>query len=99
MGMMQMPFHEVVHMVAMRHRLVSAARTMDVAGLMPSTAVIRRASVRVCLRYFDHVLVDVVTMRMVQMPVMQIVDMVSVPYRSVPATIAMRVGMVRMVGL
>ena len=40
-----------------------------------------------------------VTMRMVQMPIMQVVDVVAVPHGGVPATGAMRVGMVGMMGL
>jgi hypothetical protein len=99
MGMVQMPFDEVVDMIAMRHGLVSAARTMDMARLMASAAVIRRASIRVRLRYLDHVLVYMVPMRMVQMPIMQVVDMVAVPHGGVPATRAVRVGMVGVVRL
>jgi uncharacterized protein GlcG (DUF336 family) len=99
MGMMQMAFYEIVDMIAMRHGLVSAVRTMDMAWLMASTVVIRRADVRVCLRHLDHVLVHMVTMRMVQMPIMQVVDMVAVPHGGVPAARAMRMGMVGMVGL
>lgn len=99
MRMMQMPFHEVVDMVAMRNRLVPAAPTMYVARLMPSTAVIRRARIRVCLRYFNHVLINVIAMRMVQMPIMQVVDMVSVAYRGVATPIAMRVVMIGVMGM
>ena len=49
MGMMQMPFHEIIDMIAMRYGFVSAALTVDMAWLMASTAVIRRAGARVRL--------------------------------------------------
>jgi hypothetical protein len=94
-----MPFHEIVHVIAMWHGLVSAAGAVDMPGLMAGTAVSRRAGIRVALRHLDHVLVHMVAMRMVQMPIMQIIDMIAVPYGGVPATSAMRVGMVSVVGL
>jgi hypothetical protein len=99
MRMVQMPIHEIVDMTVMRHGLVSAAGTMDMARLMTGTAVIRRAGIRVRLRHLDHMLVHMVAMRMVQMAIMQIVDMVAVPHRGMPATGAMRVAMVGVVGL
>ena len=99
MRVVEMPIDEIVDMAVMRHRLVSAAGTMDVARLMAGTAVIRRAGVRVRLRHLDLMLVHVVAMRMVQMAIMQIVDMVAVPQCGVAAAGAMRVAMVGVVGL
>jgi hypothetical protein len=99
MRMVQVPIHEIVDMIAMRHGLVSAAGTMDMARLMAGTAVIRRAGVWVRFRHLDHMLVHMVAMRMVQMAIMQIVDMVAVPQGGVAATGAMRVAMVGVVGL
>ena len=48
MGMMQMPLNEIVDMISVRYGLVAAARTMHMARLMASTAVIRRTGVRIC---------------------------------------------------
>jgi len=99
MRVVQMPIHEIVDMAVMRHRLVSAAGTMDMARFMTGTAMIRRAGVWVRLRHLDHMLVHMVAMRMVQMTIMQIVDMVAVPQCGVAAAGAMRVAMVGVVGL
>ena len=99
MRVVQMPIDEIVDMALMRYRLVSAAGTMDMAGFMTGTAMIRRAGVGVGLRHLDHMLVHVVAMRMVQMAIMQIVDMVAVPQCGVTAAGAMRVAMVGVVGL
>src|SRR5260221_90268 len=51
MRVVQMPVHEIVDMAVMRHRLVSAAGTMDVARFMTWTAGIRRAGDWVRLRH------------------------------------------------
>ncbi|MFO1057572.1 MAG: hypothetical protein U1E53_11475 [Dongiaceae bacterium] len=91
MGMMQVPVHEIVNMTAVRHGLVSAVGAMGMVRLMTSTPVIRRADVRVRFRHLDHMLVHVVAMRMVQMPVMQIVDVIAVPHSGMAAAGAMRV--------
>ncbi|HTV28034.1 MAG TPA: hypothetical protein VMF32_09650, partial [Xanthobacteraceae bacterium] len=80
-----MPVHEIVNMIAVRHGLVSAVGAMGMVWLMTSTPVIRRADLRVRLRHLDHMLVHVVAMRMVQMPVMQIVDVIAVPHGGMAA--------------
>jgi hypothetical protein len=64
-GMMEVPLDEIVYVVAMRHGLVPAARAVGVAALMTGAVMLRRAGVRVRLRYFDHMLVHVIIMRMV----------------------------------
>jgi hypothetical protein len=98
-GMVQMPFHEIVDVIAMWHGLVSATGTMDMAGLMAGTAVSRRAGIRIRLRHLDHVLVHMVAMRMVQMPIMEVIDMVAVTHGGMAATSAMRVGVTVVAGL
>jgi len=65
-----MAFHEIVDMIAMRHGLVSATRTMAMARLMAGTAVRPCADFRVRLRHLDHMLVHMITMWMVQMAIM-----------------------------
>jgi hypothetical protein len=94
-GMVQMPFHKIVDMIAMRHRLVSAAGTMNMAGLMAGTTVSRGAGIRIGLRHLDHM----VAMRMVQMPIMEVIDMVAVTHGGMAAASAMRVGVTVVAGL
>lgn len=97
--MVQMAFHEIVDMIAMGHRLVSATCSMDVSRLVAGTAVVRRADVRIGLRDLDRMLVDVVAMRVVQVPLVKIVDMVAMPQSDMAAPRTMRVCMAVMVSL
>ena len=69
----------------MRHRLVTAARAMDMAWLMTSATMVRRASIRVCRRHLDDMLIDMVAFDMLQMSILKVVDMTTVTYGGVPA--------------
>ena len=73
--MVKMPAHEVVHVIAVRNRLVAAARAMCVSGLMPAAFVIRCAASWVRRGDCDRVIVDVAIVHMMQVPVVQIVGM------------------------
>jgi len=83
MRMMKMAIDQVVDMVAVRNSFVSASGTVDVACFMP--AAVRRALIGIFCANFDPVLVDMVAMRVMQMAVVQIVDVIAVPDRGVPA--------------
>jgi hypothetical protein len=48
----------IIHMVAVRHRLVAAARTVHMACVMPTATMVGSAGLGVLARYLDHVLVD-----------------------------------------
>lgn len=89
--MMKMVADAIVDMIAMRHRLVTAAGAVDMAGLVFGAAVIARASLGVLARHRDHVLVDVVVMRMVQVAIMQIIGMTVVTNGGVAAAGAVAV--------
>jgi hypothetical protein len=65
----------IVHMIAVRDRLVAAAGTMHVARLMTAAAMVRSAAVGVFGRHLDHVLIDMVFMRVMEVTVMQVVGM------------------------
>jgi len=69
----QVAADEVIDVVAVRHRLVPAALAVDVADLV-AAAVVRRGT-RGRVRGVDrqHVLVDVVAVRVVQVAVVQVV--------------------------
>ena len=94
MGMMQMPGHQVIYVVTVRHRLMAAMGAMLVAGLMPLAFVARRTIVRVRPADPNRVLIVVVIMMMVQVPVMQIIHMIFVLYRGVAASRSVDVDMV-----
>jgi hypothetical protein len=77
MGMVQMPIHQIVDVVAVRNRLVTASGAVLVARRVPLAAVLGCAAIGVLRRHFDHVLVDMVAVWMVQMPVVQKIHVVA----------------------
>src|SRR5258708_20048272 len=82
-------------MVAVRHGLVAAARTVLVAPLMAATIVTGRAGVGIGRAHLDHVFVEMVAVRVMQVPIMEIVHVIAVPDRGVAAarTVLVRVVM------
>lgn len=96
MRMVQMAVHQVVDMVAMRNRFVSALRPVDMRLRMRATSMARRARIRILRRYFQRMLVDMIAMRAVQVPVMDVIHMIVVHDGGVSAAFAvhMRMGFV-----
>lgn len=90
-GMMEVTVHQIVDVVAVGHGLVPTARAMDVGGVVPLACVAVRASGRVGVVHLDPVLVVVAVVRMVQVPIVQVVHVALVPDRDVPAALAMLV--------
>lgn len=76
--MMQVPVDEVVHMITVRHRLVPAAGAVLVPGLVLHGGLAGRAAVRVLSVDGDPMLIDVTLVRVVEMPVMQIIGVACV---------------------
>jgi hypothetical protein len=91
MRMMQPAVYEIVDMVAMRHRFVSAVWTVNVWAVH-----LRRAFHRICCIDRDGVFVHVILVHMVEMAIVKVVHMVVMANRSVPAVRAMLVGMIGM---
>ncbi|WP_199272356.1 hypothetical protein [Paraburkholderia acidisoli] len=73
--MVQMPVDEIIDVIAMRHGFVPAARSVHMPGLMAARAV--STGIGVLVANLDLVLIDVVAMRVMQMTVMQIVDVIT----------------------
>src|ERR1700755_1833496 len=96
MLMMQPAIDEIIHMVAMRHRLMPAAGAMDMPLFVPFMAVLRRAVVRVLGCHFKEMLLDLVAFLVVQMSIMQIVDMITMLHSEMTAIRAMMMRMFRM---
>jgi ketopantoate hydroxymethyltransferase len=94
--MVQMAADAIIDMVAMGHCLVTAARAMHMTGFVTAAAMISGTNIRVRGRHFDHMLIDMPFMRMVQMAVMQIVDMTLVAHGLMPAAGPMLMRMFRM---
>ena len=74
MRMMQVAFYQVVGMVAVRHPFVAAIRTMKVPYVVAGAVMVSRASVGVRCVHFEHVLIDMIAVHVVQVPVMQVID-------------------------
>jgi hypothetical protein len=97
-GMMQMTIHQVIDMVAVRNRLVTAIRTMFVILRVSVTGMFGRAGGRVASADAQTVLLNRTTLGMVQVAVMQIVDVAVMDDPGMPAIgpVLVRVALVNL---
>ncbi len=86
MGMMQMAVDQIADVIAVRDRGVATARPMDVIRRMAAAGVGGRAGVGVRRAHGDHMLVDVIAVRVMQAAVVQVADMVVVLHGHMAAT-------------
>jgi hypothetical protein len=93
--MMQPSVYEVIDVIAVRHGFVSAARTV-----LMSAPCFGRTAQGVGVGDVDDVLVDVISMHVMQMTIVQVIDMAVMAYGRVPAvrTVSMRVIMMMRFG-
>jgi hypothetical protein len=84
--MMQATIHEIIHMVAVRDRFVAAPGSVNMCGIVAGAR--SGVTIGIDLADFDHVLIDMPSVRMMQMPVMQIIDVPIVFHRDVAAIAA-----------
>ena len=94
-GMVQLTFHQVVDMIAVRHGLVATAGAVLMARLVPR-AFSRVAFVRMLGVNGDAMLIDVAIVRVVQMPVMQVIGVAVMANRDVPTAGAVLMVVVAM---
>jgi hypothetical protein len=73
MRMVEMPVHEVVHMVAMGYLGMTTTGAVDMISIVPAALVARRATLGIHRRYFEHAIIHVVAVDMVQMTVVEVV--------------------------
>jgi hypothetical protein len=85
---------EIIDMVPMGHHGMAATRAVNVASLVPATAMVGRTGCWVLLTDGDHVLVDVIVMGVMEMPIMQVVDMPLVFHREMPTARAVNMVVV-----
>jgi len=90
MRMMQVVAHEVIDMIAVRNRVMPAARSVLVPWLMAGAVMVRRAPFGIGVAHLEAMLVDMVAMGMMQMAVMRVIQMVAMADRGVPASRPMR---------
>jgi hypothetical protein len=91
--MMQVALHEVVGVVAVRNRVVTAAWSVAMAGVVAVTGVLRCAAGRVLRADLDPVLIDMAVVGMVEMAVVQVIDVAIVADRGVAASLPVLVRM------
>lgn len=82
---MQMARHQIVDVVAVRDPLVPAVRAVSVGGVVLAAVMLGCAVNRVLRPDLERVLVYVVAVRMVQMPVVQVVHVALVAHGGVTA--------------
>jgi hypothetical protein len=92
--MMQPAVYEIVDMVTMRHRFMSAVWTVCVRAVN-----LRRALHGICCVDSDDMFVHVILVHMVKMAVVKIVNMAVMANRSVPAIRSMLMSVVGVVFL
>jgi len=87
---------EIADMVAMGYGLMPAAGPMNVPRLMPVAHEIRRAGVRIAIAHFNFVLVDMVAENVVKVTIVDVVNVIAMPDRSMTAAraVLMRVILV-----
>jgi hypothetical protein len=81
----QVAVDEIVDVIAMRHGLMPATGAVLMPRFVSLATMLGRAAIRVLRRHLDGVLIDVVAVHMVQVPIVQIVDMIAMTYRRVAA--------------
>lgn len=84
-----MAVYQVVNVVPMRNRFMSTPRAVYVAGLMTTALMAWCALVRCGVGNLNHMFVNMVLVRVMQMTIMKIVDMAIVIYGCMPTIRAM----------
>ena len=92
--MVQVGIHEVIDMVVVRYRFMAAIGAVNVSGLVTRGRC--SAAVGVSAADFDNVLIDVIAVRVMQMPVVQVIDMPVVFHGRVAAAGAVVMIVIRM---
>ena len=95
-GVMQVPVDQVIDVIAVRHGLVAATGSMFMALFMAATIVVRSCGCRISRVDGNHVLVHMPLVKMVQVPVVEIVRVSLVLNRGMPTAgaVLMRVRVV-----
>jgi hypothetical protein len=94
MRVMQPSVHEIIDVITMRHLFVSAARTMRMRA--PG---LRRAAHGVGIANLDNMFVDMIFVRVMQMTIVQIINVVVMAYGRVPTVGTMLMCVITMMPL
>lgn len=99
MRMMQVAIDQIVDVIAVGHRLMAAAGAVDMARFVPGAVVVGGAGIGVRRADLDHMLVDVIPMRVMQVTVMQVIDVIAVAHGGMAAARAMLVVVIFVMGM
>lgn len=99
MRMMKTAVDEKIDMIAMRHGLVSTPRPMDMARFVTRMCVFRSAMVRVDGAYFNDMFIHMIFVRMMEMAIMQIIDVVAMANRNMATSRSVLMWMSGMSGV
>lgn len=91
MLMVQASIDQVIGMVAMRDCLVAATQSMNVAGNMTDVILERAATLGIGCGHFDDMFIDMVPMRMMEVSIMKIIDMITMLHGDMAAACAVLV--------
>lgn len=94
--MMEMTVDEIIDVIAVRHRFMAASRTVNMARLM--AAAVSGTYIWIGRAHFEPVFVHMITVRVMQVAVVQIVDMIAMRDRGVPAVRTVLMIMMGVVG-
>ena len=96
MRIVEMPVDQVIDMLSMRDCFMAAVRAMHVLPSVSLAPVGRRAAFRIVPRDGEYVLIDMVIMRVMQVSVMQVTNVIIVHDARMAALRAVRMGMIFM---
>jgi len=80
-GKMEMPINQEIYMIAMRNGFMATRWSVDMPEFMTMARMIGGTVLRVGLRYFNDMFVDMVVMDMVHVSIMEIICMPLVFHR------------------
>jgi len=89
--MVQTAPHQIIDMVAVRHRRMTTTGSMRVSGW---TGVLRRARIGIHVTHLQPALIEMIAVRCMQTTVVQVVDVRSMTHRQMAATAAVHMRVV-----
>jgi hypothetical protein len=96
MRVMEVAIDQIVDMLAMRHGFVAAVRPVCMPLLMACALMFRGATFWIGRADFYYMLINVTAVRVMQVPVMQVIDVPVVHDPGMAAVRAMRMSMIFM---
>lgn len=93
MRAVQVTCHQIVHVSVVWHRFVSATRPVLMTRVVAATIVIRRAAVRIGGTHVQRMFINVVLVREMQVPVVEVIDVLAMDDGGMTAVGAVNMGM------